>query len=71
MEKVIAYKLDNGELIEDINVALKKEIDIKCGREIELLCDNLMTYNLRAEDIADIIKENRELFLKACSGGVL
>jgi len=68
MKKVEVYKLDNGELIENGKEALQRDLELKCNSKIEKLCDDLMTHNMDASDVADIIKENRCLFKDACGG---
>lgn len=62
MKKIEVWETSNGEIYKDEETALVKENEFKVKKNITELCENYMFNNMRIEQVADILYENRHTF---------
>ncbi len=66
MKKITAYKLSNGEIVENIDKAMAKEKAIKFEKEVRKLIDGIdeFVYAEDKDNVFYFIKDNKDKLLK-------
>ncbi len=64
MKKITAYKLSNGEIVENIDKAMAKEKTIKFEKALWSLINKNVGYTDYQETTFDFIKDNKDKLLK-------